>query len=881
MSPKTNTRQMLLPVIFYLLITVSHTVSAQVSIQSANTDTGVDSTFHTLISVPGGALLVLACQSETSVTNSTISSNPVLTWTKRVDASTFNSGDAEIWTAVMPSTGNITVKSDFGSGNQSSVCYVIINQETTLGGASAVGNSQDQPSVNITTTRANSIIIAATSDWNAVEGDEREYLNSPVEHLYHYLSTKFTSYNYSKAAATVATYTLGLDEPTGQSAGTVLYEVRSSLVTDTIAPSAPDLSTTSQSSTTIGLSWTTATDNVGVTGYEVYVNNTYKATTAGTTYAVTGLIPATQYNMYVRAKDAAGNGTNSDTITVSTDTATAVTIVQTSTAVNTAATTHALTNVPAGALLVLTTANETDNDSCIVTSSPALTWTRRGDAENTHSGNAEIYTAVFAAGGSITVTSNWKTTSQSSVCYVVTNYDPHMAGHAAFATLQSQPSVERLTGRANSIIFCVTSDWNAVSGSSRSYHDTPVEKWYGHSANHFTYYHYIKEAAIVGNYEMGLSAPINQGAGTVTYEVRSLPDTSERQHLLFDQGFEGENAWGNFKTGQDAGHAWSRQLSDTNAHEGTHSFRAEVRSGCDGFQSSGYRSEIEPMNIQDTGIMWYGFSIYFDTPFSGSNWTGSASGHYIQWHPNNGSGSATMALMGSDGKWNLVTNPSGGGGGVHHNTNTAITRGWHHFVFKVNWSNTNGYVKVWIDGNLVYDLAHGASSSYYGSETLNWNTAGRYLKIGMNRWGNCNTSACSGGSQGPCDTWILYYDNIRIGDAQATYNDVAPATGGGSRIAMPRVLPAADNKPANYALAQNVPNPVHGQTSIQYMLPQAEQVNLSVFDVNGRLVRVLVNGAREAGIYTVPVNMNTLSKGVYYYKIRAGAFVEVKKMVVQ
>jgi chitodextrinase len=876
----TKASRFLLPVIFYLLITVSNTVSAQVSIQSAHTDTGADSTFHTLTAVPAGALLVLACQSETSVTNSTISSNPVLTWTKRVDASTFNSGDAEIWTAVMPSTGNITVKSDFGSGNQSSVCYVIINQETTPGGASAVGNSQGQPSVNITTTRANSIIIAATSDWNAVEGDEREYLNSPVEHLYYYLSTKFTSYNYTKAAATVATYTLGLDEPTGQSAGTVLYEVRSSLVTDTIAPSSFNLSTTGQSATQIGLSWTSATDNVGVTGYEVYVNNIYKATTTGTTYTVTGLTPATQYNMYVRAKDAGGNGTNSDTITVNTDTAAAVTIVHTSTDADDSATTHILTSVPAGALLVLTTANETDIANCTVTSSPSLTWTKRGDAENTHSGNAEIYTAVFAAGGNITVTSSWGITAQSSVCYVVTNYDPGMAGHAAFAASQTEPSVERNTGRANSIIFCVTSDWNA-EGGSRTYRNAPVEKFYGHSANHFTYYHYIKEATTVGSYEMGLSAPTGQNAGTVTYEVRSLPDTSERQHLLFDQGFEGAHAWDNFKTGQDAGHAWSRQLSDTHANEGTHSFRAEVRSGCDGFQSAGYRSEIEPMNIQDTGIMWYGFSIYFDTPFSGSNWTGSASGHYIQWHPSNSGGSATMALMGSSGTWNLVTNPSGGGGGSHHNTNIAITRGWHHFVFKVNWSNTNGYVKVWIDGTLVYDLAHNTASSYYPSETLNWHTAGRYLKMGMNRWGNCNTSACSGGAQGPCDTWILYYDNIRIGDAQATYNDVAPATGGGSRIAMPRVLPAADNKPANYALAQNVPNPVHGQTSIQYMLPQAEQVNLSVFDVNGRLVRVLVNGAREAGTYTVPVNMNSLAKGVYYYKIQAGAFVEVKKMVVQ
>jgi len=65
-------------------------------------------------------------------------------------------------------------------------------------------------------------------------------------------------------------------------------------------------------------------------------------------------------------------------------------------------------------------------------------------------------------------------------------------------------------------------------------------------------------------------------------------------------------------------------------------------------------------------------------------------------------------------------------------------------------------VEVWIDGTL-----------YFTQSNLNW-LAGPYLKFGMNRWGNC-----SGGA--PCDTWTIYYDNIKIG-RNVNYAAVAPST---------------------------------------------------------------------------------------------------------
>ena len=92
------------------------------------------------------------------------------------------------------------------------------------------------------------------------------------------------------------------------------------LVPDTEAPTAPVLSSPSKTETSINLSWTAATDNVGVTGYDVYVNgakNNANNLTA-LTYTITGLTAATDYSIEVRAKDQASNTTSSNTIIVTT-----------------------------------------------------------------------------------------------------------------------------------------------------------------------------------------------------------------------------------------------------------------------------------------------------------------------------------------------------------------------------------------------------------------------------------------------------------------------------------------------------------------------------------------------------------------------------------
>ena len=82
-------------------------------------------------------------------------------------------------------------------------------------------------------------------------------------------------------------------------------------------------------------------------------------------------------------------------------------------------------------------------------------------------------------------------------------------------------------------------------------------------------------------------------------------------------------------------------------------------------------------------------------------------------------------------------------------------------------------------------------------------------------------------------------------------------------------------------LGQNFPNPFRSETIITYRLATTSKVNLSLFDMNGRLVKILVSGTKEAGSHTVRVNAGSLTAGVYFYKLQTNKFSGTKRMVIQ
>ena len=82
-----------------------------------------------------------------------------------------------------------------------------------------------------------------------------------------------------------------------------------------------------------------------------------------------------------------------------------------------------------------------------------------------------------------------------------------------------------------------------------------------------------------------------------------------------------------------------------------------------------------------------------------------------------------------------------------------------------------------------------------------------------------------------------------------------------------------------FKLSQNFPNPFNPSTSIQYAISSTQFVTLKVYDLLGREVATLVNEEKTTGSYEVEFDGNNLTSGIYFYKLKAGSFVETKKMI--
>jgi hypothetical protein len=93
-----------------------------------------------------------------------------------------------------------------------------------------------------------------------------------------------------------------------------------------------------------------------------------------------------------------------------------------------------------------------------------------------------------------------------------------------------------------------------------------------------------------------------------------------------------------------------------------------------------------------------------------------------------------------------------------------------------------------------------------------------------------------------------------------------------------------DFAPGSYALSQNYPNPFNPETRIQYRLAKNSPVLLEIFNVRGQSVRRLVNWEQSAGSYVITWNGLDeagvpVASGIYFYRLAAGEFVEVRKML--
>jgi hypothetical protein len=110
-------------------------------------------------------------------------------------------------------------------------------------------------------------------------------------------------------------------------------------------------------------------------------------------------------------------------------------------------------------------------------------------------------------------------------------------------------------------------------------------------------------------------------------------------------------------------------------------------------------------------------------------------------------------------------------------------------------------------------------------------------------------------STGPPDQWPMQsHDNLHT----KNYNFVDNVTA---------MHDGREVLPKNYILSQNYPNPFNSSTTIEFALPEAEEVSLVIYDILGREVARPVSGYKEAGNHSVTIDMDKAGSGVYFYRL--------------
>ena len=201
--------------------------------------------------------------------------------------------------------------------------------------------------------------------------------------------------------------------------------------------------------------------------------------------------------------------------------------------------------------------------------------------------------------------------------------------------------------------------------------------------------------------------------------------------------------------------------------------------------------------------------------------------------------------------------------------------------------------KIFSDGTLPIQInSFQASTNASGSVTLRWSTVSEVKNYGFDvqrrpESGQFTTVANSfiagnGTTLVPHEymftdktvTTGVWYYRIRQTDLDGRQSYTSPV-----KVTVVVLGVRKEELPTKYGLGQNYPNPFNPSTRISYQLPVASHVELRVYNLLGEVVATLVNDLEAPGYKTAHLDATRLSGGVYFYRLKAGGFVETRKFV--
>jgi hypothetical protein len=175
-----------------------------------------------------------------------------------------------------------------------------------------------------------------------------------------------------------------------------------------------------------------------------------------------------------------------------------------------------------------------------------------------------------------------------------------------------------------------------------------------------------------------------------------------------------------------------------------------------------------------------------------------------------------------------------------------------------NCSNTNNIAARCSDTNLRYVLGNQIKSKSFDADglvllqyTLSENIGvSSYFQSEGNFWGSTLEGCIING--------VLYGDTSTV---------------------IVGINQVSSEVPEKFSLSQNYPNPFNPATNLKFEIPRAGFTKLTVFDILGKEVQILLDEQLYPGIYEIDFDGSSLPSGVYYYKLESGSFTETKKMI--
>jgi len=205
-------------------------------------------------------------------------------------------------------------------------------------------------------------------------------------------------------------------------------------------------------------------------------------------------------------------------------------------------------------------------------------------------------------------------------------------------------------------------------------------------------------------------------------------------------------------------------------------------------------------------------------------------------------------------------------------------------IFDSPWSETGTfYIGVPVDVKLA--LFTGKATK--GSIELNWETASESGNAGFNiyrsRFQDSGFEKINAKLIPSSDNQQYEYKDRNVGSGTSYYYKLESVNILGVTEQY-EVLQVTALIPKEFVLYQNYPNPFNPYTKIEYDMPKATNVTLKIYNVLGQEIKTLINDEQQPGNYQIiwdgTNNYNIrVSSGVYIYQIRAGSFVQAKKMI--